>query len=401
MKLTEKLTSIAAQAKAIRESMTDLDPRNPNEGIGRADRLIQPGGSQDRVRRVAEAARLISEVNSGRRPYWHLQEAMSTSDFPLLMGDLMYRQMVGNFVPYPVTYPGYFKILDVNDFRALNLYAMEGGQGILKELAEYEPYPETKFVEAKRQVSVKKYGRRYGISFEIGINDDLNAFSQRPQSMAVGARRSEEYLATQQMFDVNGPHAGFFTIGNANIIAGNPPLSIAALQAGLATMAAQRDSDGHPIVIDAVHLVITPDDEVTARNILNATELQISADGGGAGTNTWMRVQNWMKNRLTLHVNAYIPYVVTGTHAASNPWLLVASPNDPSGRSAFAFAFMRGRRTPQLFMKDPDQRNLGGGDTSPMEGNFDNDSIDYKLRHIFGAAQGDPKMAVASDGSGS
>ena len=37
----------------------------------------------------------------------------------------------------------------------------------------------------------------------------------------------------------------------------------------------------------------------------------------------------------------------------------------------------------------------------PTEGDFESDSIDYKLRHIIGASQGDPKMAVSSDGSGS
>ncbi len=41
---------------------------------------------------------------------------------------------------------------------------------------------------------------------------------------------------------------------------------------------------------------------------------------------------------------------------------------------------------------------LGGGASSPLEGNFDNDDINYKIRHIFGAAQVDPKMAIASFG---
>ena len=406
MNLTDKLTQIAKEAKAIRESMVIQDPRsadfNPSFGMSSRDRLVAAKNSPQWASRVAEVANLFSDVFKGRRPDWHLKEAMSTSDFPLLFGDLLYRQLLGQYAPYPVTYPSYFKIMEVADFRKLNMYTIDGGQGLLEKVAEYAPYPETKFVEGRRQISVTKYGRRYGISFEMLINDDLNAFNDRPALMAVGARRSEEYLATTMIFDVNGPHAGFFTVGNANIIPSNPPLSVAGLQTGFERLAAMKDSDGQPIVIDAATLLVTPNDMVRAQNILNATQLQIS-DGGGAmsSASTWLFTQNWMKSKVSLAVNPYIPYIVTGTHATSNPWCLIASPNDPSRRPAFVFAFLRGRRAPQLFMQDPDQMDLGGGEVGPLEGNFANDAINYKLRHIFGAAQGDPKLAVASDGSGS
>jgi hypothetical protein len=32
---------------------------------------------------------------------------------------------------------------------------------------------------------------------------------------------------------------------------------------------------------------------------------------------------------------------------------------------------------------------------------FENDTIDYKVRHVFGGTRVDPKMAVASTGTGS
>jgi len=402
MLLTDRLKLVAAEAAAIKKNLEVYDANRPNASEGWAPekglRAIKLATGRN-LTRVAECAKLLREVMDGTRPDWHLKEAMTTSDFPLLFGDVLYRQLMGYYKPWPITYDKYFKVIKLNDFRSLNMYAIDGGQGRLEQVAERAPYPETSFVETKRQIQVAKYGRRYSVTFEMMINDDLNAFNDRPNLMATGARRSEEYLATQQMFDANGPHASFFTSGNANIITGNPALGIVGLQAAYTQLATIKDADGEPILVDMATLVVPPALEITAQNMLNAIQIRLANNGGDS--NELLYVQNWMKGRLQLAVNPYIPTIVTNGTRGNTSWLLVASPSDPSLRPAFVFGKLRGRENPQLFVKDPDQTLLGGGDTSPMEGNFDYDGIDYKLRHIFGAAQGDPKMAVSSNGTGS
>lgn len=397
MLLTERLKSIGAEVAAIKSQFQIQDPNSreykAGEGLSRADRIVRLR-SHEGQRQVAALAKLLVDVKEGRVPEYHLREAMGISDFPQLFGDLLYRQLLGNYMPYPVTYNRYFRVVDVRDFRALNLYAIDGGQGILPLVKEHEPYQEIKFVETPYSVKVLKYGQRYGISFEMLIQDDLNAFSGRPALMATGARRSEEYLATTMMCDVNGPDATFFSAGNKNLSTG--PLTIKNLQAAFNLLKAQKDKDGQPIVIDAVHLVVTPNDEINANNIMNATQLRINATSGGGDSDMYLYTENWMKAKVQLSVNPYIPYVASS--CSTNPWFLIANPNDLSQRPAFVFAFLRGRRQPQLFVKDPDAMMLGGGSSDPTEGNFDNDDINYKIRHIFGTTQADPKFAVASAG---
>jgi len=39
--------------------------------------------------------------------------------------------------------------------------------------------------------------------------------------------------------------------------------------------------------------------------------------------------------------------------------------------------------------------------TNPLEGDFETDGIDYKVRHFLGGSLLDPVCAVASNGSGS
>lgn len=404
MNFLDKLKLIPAQATAIRESLSLIDHTSESmEGEITIHAQKTKKITEARKRRneaVLEMANLFSEVFNGTRPTWHLREAMTTSDFPLLFGDVLYRLMLGAYQTWPATYQNYFKVRDVNDFRTLNMYMIDGGGGPpLAAVPERAQYPETKWTESKVTLAVAKYGRRYGVSFEMMVNDDLQAFQDRPQAMAADARMSEEYLATTKMFDANGPDATFFSSGNANIITANPALSINALMTAMTTLGNKRDSSQRPIVVEMVRLVVPPALEITARNILNAIELCINENGGN--TNSQLITTNWMKNRVGLDVNPFIPVVVTSTTTTTRgntSWALVGSP--AAGRPAFNFGFLRGYRAPQLSMKAPNQVVLSGS-LGQMDGDFDTDSIDYRVRHMIGAGQGDPKLAVASNGTGS
>jgi hypothetical protein len=71
------------------------------------------------------------------------------------------------------------------------------------------------------------------------------------------------------------------------------------------------------------------------------------------------------------------------------------------GRPALIIAFLRGHEEPEIFIKEPNARRIGGGASDPMNGSFDTDSIDYKVRHVVGGRIVDGKATVASNGSGS
>jgi hypothetical protein len=393
MKLFQRMAQIADQAREVRESFERFNTRGGGEG--RDEDGYRMVGHLSLESSVLFSG-LLADVLEGRKPDWVLQEAMSTSDFPELFGDTLNRQLQGSYALWPVTYPNWAQLHDVRDFRDLKLIAVDGGQGLLDKIGEYGPYPETAFTDSKKTVKVEKYGRRYGISLEMVINDDLNAFAQRPQIMADAVRRSEEHLATTQICDVNGPHASFFTAGNLNIITNK--LNIAGFQKAFETLWSVKDTHGLPILLDGgVELVIPPSYIVAAQNILNATELRITTGPGGSSGQEII-TQNWMREKVRLNVNPLIPYVASSS--ANNPWFLILRPSTVN-RPAIHFAFLRGNRTPQLFVEEGNQIRLGGGPVDPLSGSFNNDSINYKVRHMYGASQGEPKAAVASDDSGS
>lgn len=345
-------------------------------------------------KKLVTALNFIEALQQGDITQRQFKEAMTTSDFPILMGDLMDRQLLGAYRAAPSTWPAYMKRETVKDFRAINRVYFEGLTSTLERVHEQEEYPEGQLDEGKYAMQVYKYGRRVPISWELMINDDLQAFSQIPQLLGASARRTEEYFATQLFVGAAGPLGTVYSAPNANIVTGNPALSITALQTAMTQISKIKDSEGQPIVIDQMILVIPPALEVVAMNLINATQVEITENGGTAGQK--LITGNWVKGRLKVVVNNYIPTVATTNGDTS--WFLFADPN--TSRPAFTMGFLRGHEDPQIFWKSPNAMRSTSSMASPLDGDFDTDSIEYKVRHVLGGTVMDTKATIASNGTG-
>lgn len=344
--------------------------------------------------RLAEAAALVAGVMKGRTPFYRLEEAMTTSDFPLLFGDIIDRQVLANYREYPTNWRQYVRRGTVPDFRTVNRFGVTGAEGQLDVVKELTEYPEGALDEARYQYSVKKYGRKLPFSWEALVNRDLDLLNDIPARMARAARRTEQRFITDLYVGTDGPDGTFFAAGNANVVTSNPALSLAALQTAMTILAAQTDADSEPIFIEAMTLVVPPALEITAQNILNAIQLELTEAGGTSAQK--LIANNWMRSRVSLVVDPYIPLVATNNKNTS--WFLFANPN--GGRPALEIGFLRGHEEPEVFMKLPNARRVGGA-TDDMDGSFELDAIEWKVRHVVGGTLMDPKMAVASQGDGS
>lgn len=350
----------------------------------------------------AEAVRLYDRVLDGDRyAAMVFTEAMSTSDFPLLFGDIMDRAVVGAYREYPSDILKITRKRTVSDFRSVRDFAVDGAEGQLAEVPQGTEYPEASLTESRDTWAVAKYGRVVRFLWETMVNDDLDALRDTPARLGKAARRTQAKLITQQYVDSTGPHASLYTSGNANIVTSNPALSTNALATAFGILGAQVDSDGEPIFVgDAVYLVVPPALEVTARNILNAIHLDLTTTGG-AISGSGLRAENWMKNRTQLIVDPYIP-IVSSSSNGNTSWFLFGDPN--SGRPALSHGVLKGHEEPDLRVKSPDSTRVGGGPISPEEGDFETDSIAYRVRHVMGATRhstGGAKTTVGSEGDGS
>ena len=394
IELMETLDGIRAEeARRFGETIRDVDA-SPAALFGDAGRSLRPGRNTRNYRqRLAEAAKLLGNVLAGRVPSHRLREAMTTSDFPQLFGDILERQILGNYAETAHIWNRIARRSTMRDFRPGKRFYVDGGESVLEEVAQQAPYPAASLADGEYEIQVKKYGRRYPFSWEAMVNDDLEALQDIPQRAGRAARRSESRLVSSLYIQSTGPHSSLYTVGNANIITGNPALSVSGLQTGLNTLVKQTDTEGEPIGIDGAILVVPSTLEITALNIVNALQLELAESGGSA--NSTLITTNWVKTRLTVVVDPYARII--NTTSGDTAWYLFANPN--AGRPALELAFLRGHEQPEIFMKAPNAVRVGGGTAGPED--FDTDSLEYKLRHCFGAARMDPKATAASNGTNS
>lgn len=368
------------------------------------------------MRDLQEAAVFLGDVLDGSMPTYYFHEALTTSDFPVLFADILDRQVLAKYTEWPVTWPAIAKQVTVRDFRDAKYFPpVYGADDALLAVPERTEYPEATLNEqAAITYQVKKYGRRLTFSWEASINDDLQQLTDIPERFARAARRTEQRAISNLYVDASGPHASLYTSANKNQVitangaaSNNPKLDIAGLQSAMTVLANMKDEMGEPMLIEAVTLVVPPALEIPARNILNATQIEVTQAGGvpnvanttSSPTATGEQrliVQNWMRNNMTLVVDPYIPMIATTANGATS-WYLFANPN--VSRPALIMAKLRGYEQPQVWVKDPDARSVGGGQVSPGDGDFELDGIVYRVRHVLGSAAIDAKMTVASNGS--
>jgi hypothetical protein len=94
---------------------------------------------------------------------------------------------------------------------------------------------------------------------------------------------------------------------------------------------------------------------------------------------------------ITLQVNPYLPIIDTSGNADTT-WYLFAT---LSNGAAVKVNFLQGHEAPELCMKAPNKVMLGGGSANPLEGDFESDAVMWRVRHILGGKQIDPRMSAA------
>jgi hypothetical protein len=341
--------------------------------------------------KLLEAERFMEGIYSGRVPLYYFKEAMTRSDFPQYYADSLDRQMYGAYTAVDATWKNYVRAATVNDFREVKRYANSGIRGRLSKVKESAEHERRAASMAEYKYSVNKFEAGFGLSWEAMVNDDLDAFRQFPQDLAQSAIDEEEGFVAEMLADASGPDAAFYNVGNDNVITGNPALTRSALQAAITQLRKRKDERGNPIQIKAVELVVGPGLELAAQEIVDSKEYRAVGPNG----DVTIISGNGVSANLRVNVNYYIPSIAT-TANADTSWWLMANPKE--SRPAFELGRLRGYEAPALYEKMPDMRRVGGGE---VPWSFNHSEAEKKVVHVLGGTPVDPRMSVASKGSGS
>lgn len=354
--------------------------------------------------RIEEVVDLMDGAYKGTIPFYRLEEVMSTSDFPIIYGQILDRQIMNNYAETPVTWSAYARRGTVRDFRQAQRIALDGMEQPFypswKKPELQNVLYDNELSETPYTTQVEVYEKGYALNWRMMVNEDLDVFRTLPQKLARGARRTEARFAAGLYMSSTGPNSTFFSNANANLVnttngalSNNPPLSVQGLRDAFNVLARMVDAGGDPIYVDGAVLVVPPALEITAREILRAVNINVNpgVEAGSAFT-----TGNWIGDKLTLAVEPYAP--ILNTTSGHTAWYLFARPNE--NRPALEVTFLRGYETPMMLEKAPNTQRVGGG-LEPMLGDFEDMSRHYKGVHIIGGTLFDPKAAVASTGTGS
>lgn len=342
--------------------------------------------------RIAEARQLFQKVLDGDiRARADVMETMTRSDFPLLLGAAFGRELLQEYNSIPAVWQQYARRATVPDFKPKKLVELLGGRAGLNKVSEGEEYQARGLTEAEYSFQVEKYGDRISLMWEMLINDELDAFRDLPTRLGVAARETEEITTTGALLaaDSSGVNLDFFNAGN-----GNAPTALALttenLEAALRVIATRKDPEGRPIVLKGARLVVPTALEMTARRILEAIEVRRTVD-----TVTTIE-PNYLRGVVTPVVNPWLDVLNVGAKAATT-WFILPDPT--ASRPGVVTGFLRGHENPELRTKADTGNRVGGGSITPEEGSFEDDTIQYRVRHVIGSSLVIPTETYVSNGS--
>ncbi len=295
----------------------------------------------------------------------------STASLSGVLGDSARKAMQAAYVDFPSAAKTISKKLTTSDFKTHTGYRLTG-DFVMKEVGAGGELKHATIDEESYTYSVDTYGRIFGVTRTMLINDDLGAFTEIPRMIGRGAA-----LALEQAFWtlVLANTSSFFGSGNSNQI--TTALGSAGLKAAVKTIRKLTDSDGNPIVVTPRYLLVPPDLEEEADELYASTTVNT---GGSSRTD---KVPN--KN---VHAGKYQPVVSpylsnTGyTGYSTTAWYLLA---DPADVACFGIAYLNGNERPTIEEVDVNKDTLG----KAWRGYFD-----------FGVCQVDKRGGVKSTGSG-
>lgn len=329
-------------------------------------------------------------MNGDLRARADVMESFTTSDFPVLLGQAYNRKLLAEYQTITPVWQQYATRTVVPNFKKQKLVQILGGQRGLSKVAEATEYPHSDLSESEFEFAVGKHGDRIGLSWEMFVNDELGAFRNLDQRLAAEARDTEGITAAGALLNANrtGLNTQFFKTANGNAPASDA-LSRAALKDALQNLAQKKNSNGQTLIAPRMKLVVPPTLEYQAKEILGASEIRKTV-----GDTTEIS-QNPVAGAVDLVVDPNL-LINTGANAAST-WFLLPAPN--TARPAVVAAFLAGHETPDLRVKADTGIRPGGGSIAAEQGSFDDDTVQYRARHVFGSAAVDPTFTHASTGA--
>jgi hypothetical protein len=225
-------------------------------------------------------------------------------------------------------------IRSVSDYKTVTGVRLNGGF----DFEDVGPSGELKSADASdetRTIKAKLTGRMSSITMVDIVNDDLGALTQVPARLGRGAavKLNKDFWTEFQASNSSFYRAETAAAGNA--------LAISSLRTAVASYRKLTDPDGNPLGITPQLLLVPPELEMTAEELMGSSVL-ITGENATRGN------VNVFAGRFRVVSSAYL---TSGT-----TWWLMANPAE---LPAMEVAFLNGQRLPTVQQAEADFNQLG------------------------------------------
>ncbi|HEX7088741.1 MAG TPA: hypothetical protein VF192_01315 [Longimicrobiales bacterium] len=316
------------------------------------------------------------------------------ADFPIFLQTVIRHRMRERFRAVAAQWQQYVGMETAQDFREHTVSQLNGIRGI-RGINEDGEYPRLRTSEEEGpSFAVGKHGGTYAVTMELVINDETDKILNRtPREL--GRSMAEYQAQVITAFIESNPTYGpdgqpFFGVAHDNEVTGAAAEpNETNLLAALDKMELRRDPDGIPFTVRPRRIIVrTPSQKATFDRIIRS---QLTGVSDGPVTNASLGFGQFFTGQYNPAFNVLPPDAVVNDVWLNDPndWYVLGDAED---RAPFVYATLRNRREPFIGIKDQGVRDAMGAGSDPYSWWFD--TIDYKVRHFFGVAPGEPLAAM-------
>jgi len=296
----------------------------------------------------------------------------STISLPGILSNVMNKFLVDYFNAVESGWRAISEIRPVNDFKTNTSYSLTGDL----QYDKLGPAGEIKhgtLGEVSYTSKAETYARMLAITRTDLINDDLGALNKVPMRLGRGAAlKMNDVIWTAFLAGVGS----FWAAGNANLITGGTSaLTAAGLTLALQKYRKQTDPDGKPMGLTPTVLLVPPELEIAAYQLVNSTAF----NSGGASTTDQIPNSNPFFGKYKVVVASYLSNS-SYTGYSTTAWFLLSNPMDVP---TIEVPVLNGREMPTIESAEADFNTLG---------------IQVRGFHDFGASLQEARGSVRSAG---
>jgi len=309
---------------------------------------------------IDEGLRAQNRYSRSDTEYQRIEKAMnvgghSTSDFPVLLGNVVNRTLLSQ---YEIARPDFMKLAKEmlsRDFKANYAIKISDTPDLLPT-DEHGEYQEAALKESAESWKVEKRGRKITLTFEMIVNDSLGGFLTIPSSFAISSRRMESTMfwglvrSNPTMSDGNKlfseAHHNIATGANIGVV------TTQNLSDARASMRNQRTDSGKDYLNLVPRYIAIPSEQETNIDVLLLSP-------GNTEDNKNANVNNPFYNKMESIVEPSLAEI------SKKSSVLFA---DPRIAPAFVYSYLRGHKNPYVVR----EKYTG------------KDGISFRVRHIFG-----------------